>query len=85
MNHKSGWFTTVSWGSGPYPLPPRGPWHTREEAEAAWSRWAARVGSLAGTIIAAHSARIVGPFPSRRLAQWADISNYHHYLSKETP
>ena len=69
------WYTTVRFGSGPYPMPPRGPWKSLDEAHAAMDRWRARVGSLAGTIIAAHHIEIVGPYKSRRAARAADISD----------
>ena len=39
-----GWFTTVSSGSGPYTMPPSGPWYGRDAALAAMERWRGRAG-----------------------------------------
>lgn len=68
------WYTTVSFGSGPYAMPPRGPWRSIAEAEDAIERWEDRVAHLAGTIRAAHSVRLVGPYRTRHAARQADIS-----------
>jgi hypothetical protein len=80
------WYTTMSQGGASvtaYPTDwPRGPWRSAEEGEAALRRWAERRGvtALLGTIRAAHAIRIVGPFPSRRVARAADISDYATHL-----
>lgn len=74
------WYTTVTFGSGPYEMPPCGPWPSEQEANEAMDRWHERVGALAGTINAAHNVRIVGPFCTRREAAQADISDYTQYL-----
>lgn len=68
------WHAIVRWGQGPYRMPPRGPYRTRGEAEAALDRYAERMGSLWGTIQAAHSVRVYGPYPTRDAARRADIS-----------
>ena len=53
---------------------PRGPFRSRDDAETALSAWRERKGCLAGTIEAASSLRIAGPYPSRTIARNADIS-----------
>ena len=78
----SGWYTIVRFGSGPYPMPPRGPWKGEEAARAAMDRWRARVGWMAGTIVAAHGVQIVGPYRTREIARGADISNYNDMLGR---
>lgn len=74
------WYAIVSAGSFSTPVPARGPFRGRDEAEAAWERFAERHGGLAGTYLAATSARIVGPFRTRSIAQDVDISDYHRHL-----
>lgn len=70
---KQQWFTTGIMGRR-HGLP-RGPWRTVEEAQASCDRWATRKGAGAGSLLAAGSARILGPFASRRSARHdADIS-----------
>ena len=80
-----GWFTTVSSGSGPYTMPPSGPWYGRDAALAAMEGWRGRAGYLAGTIAAAHSVAVVGPFRSRAEARAADISDYGQRLRHRRP
>ena len=70
----SGWYTILHAGSGPYTMPPRGPWSSEDEALDALDRWSDRVGHLAGMIIAAHTVRLAGPYPTRERARRADIS-----------
>ena len=67
------WFTVVTFGSG---RPIVGPWHGAEAAEAAMDRWAGREGASAGSFVAAHNMRIVGPFCTRAQAREADICDY---------
>lgn len=67
----TGWWTTVGFGGTPTP---RGPWHSRADAEDAVARWEERTGSEAGTLLAAHSVRIQGPYSTRAAARDGDIS-----------
>jgi hypothetical protein len=67
------WYTIVSFGGGSQP---RGPWHSEDAAHEAMDRWYRRRGHYAGTEVAAHSIRVVGPFCTRRAAQETDISTY---------
>ena len=67
------WFTTVGFGGNPAPT---GPWHGEDAAGEALDRWAARTRWQAGTLQAAHSIRIVGPFCTREAARRTDISDY---------
>jgi len=69
------WYAVATFGSGPYAMPPRGPWNCISDAEDAIARWRERAGSLAGTIAAAHTVRLVGPFHTRSEALDADISD----------
>ena len=84
---RGGWWTTVSFGGAlvtAYRTDwPRGPWRSREAAEAAMGRWRTRVGSLAGTIMAAHSVRLVGPFPTRDAARGVDVSDWPEHVEPE--
>jgi hypothetical protein len=68
------WYTIVWAGSGPYTMPPRGPWKRLDDAYDALARWRTRAGHLTGTIEAAHNVRVVGPFATRAQAREADIS-----------
>ena len=70
----SEWYTTVHAGRGPYTMPPRGPWRGEDAAYDAMARWRGRVGHMAGTICAAHSVGLAGPYSTRRAARAADIS-----------
>ena len=72
--HATGWYRIVAWGTGPYRMPPTGPWPSAGEADAALQRWRERAGDMAGTIEAAHSVRVYGPYASRREARQGDIS-----------
>lgn len=72
------WWTAVSFGSS-YDGP-RGPWLGKQAAERAVSAWRARKGAEAGSIEAASSLRIVGPFATRAIARNADISDYTNYV-----
>lgn len=74
------WFTVVSFGGNSGA--PSGPWHGEEAAREALGRWQDRMGSEAGTAIAAHSIRIVGPFCTRSAAQDADISDYPRHICR---
>ena len=75
-NADDGWFSILRWGHcNAYPMPPRGPYRGRREALEALGRWRERAGSLAGTIEAAHSVRLAGPFATRAAARNADISD----------
>ncbi len=65
-------------------MPPRGPWSSREAATLAIQRWRERVGHVAGTILAARSARLV-PFRSRAEARAADISDYRGACGPAVP
>lgn len=67
-----GWFAVVSVGTK-Y-KGPRGPFRSREEADEAVRRWSAREGYLGGSILAAASVRVYGPYATRRAAKRADIS-----------
>ena len=73
---KNDWYIIVRSGSGPYPMPPRGPFDGIDAAEDAIERWRSKVGSLAGTIMAAHSIRIYGPYCTRHEAMSGDISEF---------
>jgi hypothetical protein len=53
---------------------PRGPYRSRDDAETALAVWRERKGCLAGSIEAASSLRITGPYPTRAVARDADIS-----------
>lgn len=74
------WWTTVSFGAlydGP-----SGPWKSEEAAAGAMSHWRDRKGADAGSIEAASSLRVVGPFRSRAIARQADISDYPKHLGR---
>jgi len=62
------WWVCATFGTGPYRMPPRGPWRGRRTAELALDRWAQHAGYLAGTITAAHSVRLRGPYRTRAKA-----------------
>lgn len=68
------WYTIVWFGSGPYKMPPVGPWQTREDAENALNRWRKSVGANAGTIESAHNFRIYG-YKTRGHARLGNISD----------
>ncbi len=68
------WYRIVSFGSGPYEMPPVGAWPNRDAAAAALDRWRERAGWGAGTREAAHSVRIYGPYRTRAEARDGDIS-----------
>ena len=71
-NHEtSGWYGYSRAGSGPYRMPPRGPWSSESEAQDALDRWRESVGSIAGTVEAAHSIRLAGPYRTRAAARRA--------------
>lgn len=72
------WWTVVSFGGDGGA--PAGPWRGETAAREAFGRWQDRQGAAAGTLIAAHTLRIVGPFCSRSKAQDADISDYDRQL-----
>lgn len=80
MNGTHDWFTVVSFGGNAGA--PRGPWRGQDVAREALGRWQDRMGAEAGTAMAAHSIRIVGPFCTRIAAQAADISDYDRYLCR---
>jgi hypothetical protein len=70
----NGWYAILTWGSS-YDGP-CGPWKSEADAEASLGRWRYRKGAEAGSIEAASSLRIAGPFPTRDAARSADISDY---------
>lgn len=73
------WWTILTFGS--HYDGPRGPYPSEEAACDALDRWRSRKGSDAGSIEAASSLRIAGPFKSRSIARQADISDYTEYLA----
>lgn len=68
------WFAIVTFGGAYNPTPAKGPFRSVDEALGAVERFRQRHGANAGTYLAATSARIVGPCPTRRAAQGTDIS-----------
>ena len=72
--NSDGWWTILTFGSDPCPA--RGPFRSLADARAAVRRFRQREGALAGTWLAASSARIVGPFQTRAAAKRADVSDY---------
>lgn len=75
----SQWWTILTWGG--FYDGPRGPFHSETEAEDALGRWRDRKGAEAGSIEAASSLRVAGPFANRKTARSADISDYTKYLT----
>ncbi len=73
---QDGWFRIVSFGSyGEVNGPPARAYRGREAADAARRRWCDRLGSEAGSAMAAMSVRIVGPFRTRERARRASITD----------
>jgi len=71
---RDGWYAVVSWG--PHYDGPCGPYRSYGEAREALGRWSNRKGAEAGTIMAAASVRIYGPYGTRAAARKADISTH---------
>lgn len=80
------WWTVVSTGANaPYPTDwPRGPWKSKDEAAQALDRWAMRrnLGNMWATIQTAHNIRVIGPFRTRAIARYADISNWSALIER---
>lgn len=68
------WHRIVSFGSGPYRMPPVSAWPNRDAATAALQRWRDGAGWEAGTREAAHNVCIYGPYRTRAEARDGDIS-----------
>ena len=78
----SEWYTVVWIGDCDAP---RGPWRTTAEARAALGRWSERLGWEAGSVEAACTVRIVGPYDTRAAARRADISTAPVAHDEEAP
>jgi hypothetical protein len=84
----NGWWTVVSHGGAMVRVYkanwPRGPWTSQNAAESAVARWRRRTGANAGTIEAAHSLQVVGPFQTRQVARNVDISDWPDFVDGRT-
>ena len=70
------WYVIVSFGS--LPVPARGPWPSKDAADAAVDRFRTRHGACAGQMLAISTVGIMGPFATRQAARDSDLNTKVH-------